>query len=173
MLFPIGQPGDGGGPLQVTIDIKPGSFPNSVNPGSGGAIPVAILTTSVLDGEPADFDAVSVAPSSVQVGPDGATMVHGTSHLEDVDGDGDLDLVLHFRTRATGIACGDDTASLTGEIFEGQPLAGSDSMLDRLRALGEIDPATADLDDLPEPLVLAPGIEHPSEVLHRLRSNER
>ena len=45
--------------------------------------------------------------------------------------------------------------------------------LDRLRALGEIDPATGDLDDLPEPLVLAPGIEHPSEVLSRLRRNER
>lgn len=47
------------------------------------------------------------------------------------------------------------------------------SPLDRLRALGEIDPATGDLDDLPEPLVLAPGIERPSEVLSRLRRNER
>ena len=47
------------------------------------------------------------------------------------------------------------------------------SPLDRLRALGEIDPATGDLDDLPEPLILAPGIEHPSEVLSRLRRDER
>jgi prevent-host-death family protein len=47
------------------------------------------------------------------------------------------------------------------------------SALDRLRALGEIDPATGDLDDLPAPLVLAPGIEHPSKVLSRLRRNER
>ena len=47
------------------------------------------------------------------------------------------------------------------------------SPLDRLRALGEIDPALGDLDDLPEPLVLAPGIEHPSEVLSRLRQDER
>jgi prevent-host-death family protein len=45
--------------------------------------------------------------------------------------------------------------------------------LNRLRALGEIDPAMGDLDDLPEPLVLAPGIEHPSEVLSRLRRDER
>jgi len=47
------------------------------------------------------------------------------------------------------------------------------SPLDRLRALGEIDPATGDLDDLPEPLVLARGIESPTEALSRLRRNER
>ena len=47
------------------------------------------------------------------------------------------------------------------------------SPLEQLRALGEIEPATADLDDLPEPLVLAGGIERPSAVLRRLRQNER
>lgn len=47
------------------------------------------------------------------------------------------------------------------------------SPLDRLRALGEIDPATGDLDDLPEPLVLARGIESPSAALSRLRRRER
>jgi hypothetical protein len=36
--------------------------------------------------------------------------------------------VLHFRTGTTGIACGDETASLTGETFEGQPIAGSDAV---------------------------------------------
>ncbi len=52
------------------------------------------------------------------------------------------------------------------------PLPGG-SALDRLRALGEIDPATGDLDDLPEPIVLTPGIERPSAALRRLRRNER
>jgi prevent-host-death family protein len=47
------------------------------------------------------------------------------------------------------------------------------SPLDRLRAMGEIDPATGDLDDLPEPLVLARGIESPSAALSRLRRHER
>jgi prevent-host-death family protein len=45
--------------------------------------------------------------------------------------------------------------------------------IDRLRALGEIEPAKGDLDDLPEPLVLAPGLERPSEILSRLRRDER
>lgn len=45
--------------------------------------------------------------------------------------------------------------------------------LDRMRALGEIEPAKGDLDDLPDPLVLGPRIERPSEVLRRLRQHER
>jgi prevent-host-death family protein len=47
------------------------------------------------------------------------------------------------------------------------------SALDRMRALGEIDPASRDLDDLPGPLVLPPGVERPSETLRRLRRDER
>lgn len=47
------------------------------------------------------------------------------------------------------------------------------SPLDRMRAMGEIDPATAALDDLPEPLVLALTRELPSKVLGRLRRRER
>ena len=47
------------------------------------------------------------------------------------------------------------------------------SPLERLRALGDIAPATESLDDLPEPLILAPGVERPSTVLRRLRRDER
>jgi prevent-host-death family protein len=45
--------------------------------------------------------------------------------------------------------------------------------LERLRAAGEIDAASEDLDDLPEPLVLPAGTEAPSKVLERLRRAER
>ena len=108
-------------PMSVAIDIKPGSFPNSINPKSKGNIPVAILTTE-------DFDATTVGPLSVEFGPHGATESHGRGHIEDVDGDGDDDLVLHFRTQDTGIQCGDTSASLTGETFGGQMIEGSDSI---------------------------------------------
>lgn len=47
------------------------------------------------------------------------------------------------------------------------------SPLDRMRDAGDLEPATADLDDLPEPLVLAPGVEPPSDALARLRRDER
>jgi hypothetical protein len=105
----------------VNIDIQPGSFPNSLNPRSQGVIPVAILTTGT-------FDAVTVDPLSVEFGPKGAMEAHGQGHIEDVNGDGHLDLVLHFNTQDTGIQCGQTSAALTGETFAGQLIQGSDSI---------------------------------------------
>ena len=96
----------------VTIDIKPGSATNPINIGSGGVIPVAILTTPT-------FDATTVDVSSVRFGPGNAVEAHGTGHIEDVDGDGDLDLLLHFRTADAAIPCGATSATLTGTGFTG------------------------------------------------------
>ena len=107
---------------EVEIDIKPGSDPNAINPAARGSIPVAILTTGT-------FDALTVSPSTVQFGPAGASIAHRSGHLKDVDKDGDLDLVLHFRTQESGIQCGDTEAFLTGETFDGQPIQGSDSIV--------------------------------------------
>jgi len=45
-----------------------------------------------------------------------------------VDGDGDIDLVLHFRFGESGIACGDVEAELIGETFDGQAIRGSDAI---------------------------------------------
>lgn len=107
--------------IEVSIDIKPGSDPNSINPRSKGEIPVAILTTD-------SFDATTVDPTTVRFGPTGTETAPVHSALEDVDGDGDTDLILHFSTQDTGIACGDISAFLTGETFSGQAIEGSDSV---------------------------------------------
>lgn len=56
--------------------------------------------------------------------------------------------------------------ALLTPIPEGSPL-------ERMRAAGDVEPATADLDDLPEPVVLPPEAEFPSRVLARLRRDER
>ena len=45
--------------------------------------------------------------------------------------------------------------------------------LDRLRSVGDVDDAVGHLDDLPEPLELAPGEVLPSSILARLRADER
>ena len=105
----------------VTIDIKPGNTPNSINPGSNQNIPVAVLTTET-------FDATQVDPLTVVFGPGEAAESHGRSHIEDVDGDGDADLVLHFRVRESGIQCGDTVATISGETFDGRPITGSDAI---------------------------------------------
>ena len=107
--------------VQVETDIKPGSDPNSINVKSTGVVPVAILST-------ADFDASSVDPSTVAFGPDEAAITHTAGHIDDVNGDGFPDLVLHFQTTETGIDCGDTSASLTGQIFGGQAIQGEDAV---------------------------------------------
>jgi prevent-host-death family protein len=69
-----------------------------------------------------------------------------------------------------------------GETIEvtdrGRPVAllspvASASPLERLRASGDIEPATADFAQLAEPLKLDPGAAPPSRVLARLRAGER
>ena len=105
----------------LKVDIKPGSHPNSINLKSKGVIPVAVITTEF-------FDATTVDPLSVEFGPYGAMESHGKGHIEHVGGDGDLDVVLHFKTQETGIECGDKEAGLTGETFDGREVKGSDSI---------------------------------------------
>jgi hypothetical protein len=106
----------------VSIEIKPGSSPPApVNPGSNGKIPVAILSSDT-------FDATTVDPSTVRFGPDGAENALAAT-IEDVNGDGKPDLVLHFSTQDTGIKCGDTMAVLTGKTFAKQPFSGGESIV--------------------------------------------
>jgi hypothetical protein len=46
-----------------------------------------------------------------------------------VDGDGDLDMVLHFKTQETGIQAGDTEACLIGETVDGQAIEGCDAIV--------------------------------------------
>jgi hypothetical protein len=121
------------GAVEVLIDIKPGSDRNPVNTKSNGVLPVAILTTDA-------FDAATVNPATVTIG-DGegdetgvAVRKNGTlmANLEDVDDDGDLDMILHFNTQDI-VAAGDldeDTTSLTlnGLTVDDQAIVGSDAV---------------------------------------------
>jgi hypothetical protein len=107
--------------LEVTLDVKPGSFPNSINPRSNGVIPVAILTTDLFDASTAD-------PTTLRFGVIGQEAAAVHTALADVDGDGDADLKLHFQTQAAGLSCGATSAVLTGQTWSGQPLHGSDSI---------------------------------------------
>jgi hypothetical protein len=107
---------------QVTIDIKPGSDTNPINPRSRGVIPVAILTTDTLN-------ATTVDPTTVHFGRSGSEAAVVQSALEDVNGDGRLDLILHFRSQETGIQCGDTSALLTGATAGGQAIQGADAIV--------------------------------------------
>jgi prevent-host-death family protein len=69
-----------------------------------------------------------------------------------------------------------------GEVIEitdrGRPVAQLGplpvgSPLEQLRAAGDIEPASENVEEFPEPLSLPEGAELPSTVLTRLRHNER
>lgn len=109
-------------PVPILIDIKPGTFANSINPKSKGKIPVAILTTPSFDA------AGAVDPTTILFGATGIEVAPVHSAMEDVDGDGDLDMILHFVTQDTGITCGSASASLTGRMFSGVMIKGTDSI---------------------------------------------
>jgi hypothetical protein len=103
------------------IDIKPGSYPNSINLKSKGVVPVAVLGSATFEVSSIDVDSVTFAI---------AMPVRWA--LEDVDGDGYMDIVFFFNTR--GLAALNPTstkADLTGEYLIGgvtYPFLGTDSV---------------------------------------------
>jgi len=111
----------------VDIDIKPGSWPNSINCRDGdGVITVAILTTD-------DFDAMTVDHRTVLF--EGASELHldkrtgePRRHEEDVDMDGDVDLVFHFSYQATTLTCSSTEGTLDGAMFGGGLIRGTDAV---------------------------------------------
>jgi hypothetical protein len=110
------------GKVDVEIDIKPGSDPNCFNNNGHGVIPVAILTTD-------SFDASTVDPLSLSL--DGAGVQEkgksgNIGSLEDVDSDGDLDLVVHFVDVASTYQGSGTIATLSGETFDGTQIEGTD-----------------------------------------------
>ena len=107
--------------LQVNIDIMPGSFPNAVNPRSKGKIPVAVLTDENFDATTVDWETVLFGVHGTEAEP-----VHHA--FEDVDGDGDIDMIFHFRTRDTDIQCGNTSAYLRGFTLDHKELEGYDSI---------------------------------------------
>lgn len=113
---------------EAAIDIKPGSFPNSINPSrTRGVIPVAVLGSE-------EFDVMDIDTFSLAFGPLGAPPAHNVGnppepgHLEDVNGDGFTDLVTHHIAGETGIASGDTEACLTGKTLDGINFQGCDSV---------------------------------------------
>ncbi|MDX1382356.1 MAG: hypothetical protein R3190_01875, partial [Thermoanaerobaculia bacterium] len=115
------QPTYGGGTRDAfafsiaDVLVVEAAAPAALNPRSRSVVPVTILTTPV-------FDATDVDPATLRFGPGEAETAHPSGHVTDADGDGDFDLLLHFRIAETGIVCGDSEAQLTGETFGGEPL---------------------------------------------------
>lgn len=113
--------------ILVEIDIKPGSYPNAINLGSQGVIPVAILSSSGFDATTVDPDTVDLSGAGVAVREKGDKYL---AHEEDVNGDGLLDLVCKVETENL-----DPNAfqygfmDLTGETYDEVPIKGEDEII--------------------------------------------
>ena len=131
---------DGTSPVnRVTVDIKPGGFPNSYGCKSvGNSLAVGVLSAG-------DFDATKINADSVRFGKTGteAQEVHRTKtgaavrHLADLNGDGKLDMVFHFTLGVTGFSCSDLPSGqknidlvgiLKGHTMDGTAFGGSDTL---------------------------------------------
>jgi hypothetical protein len=120
LAFAVGA--DEAPPMVVQIDIRPGTFPNTINIGGNSKLPVAILSSE-------QFDAATVDASTVRFGRTGTEATPLRHTLSYVNDDLRLDLLLHFETQATGIVCGTTSASLTGHTTTGAAIAGSDAVV--------------------------------------------
>lgn len=120
--------------IEAEIDIKPGSDVNPVNIKSngkrnsqfaGGLLPVAILTTD-------DYDGAATDPETVTLGDPGLPgfAIPVKSTVEDVDGDGNDDLLLHFSVPELldFMAIDEETLvlTLTAETEDGVSVEGMD-----------------------------------------------
>jgi YVTN family beta-propeller protein len=109
--------------LEADIDIKPDgdNGVSIINTKSRGIITVAILGSE-------EFGAVSeVDISSIEFA--GATPSSPTPRLEDINGDGTIDLILKFNTQDLDeLQQGDTEACLVGELNDGTPIKGCDAV---------------------------------------------
>ncbi len=131
--------GEGPNPfLDVSIDIKPGDRTNTINLGSHGVVPVAILGSATFDPMTVDPTTVALAGAHVATRGRGVPM----TDVSDVNHDGYPDLMLYFRTQdltdlqpspAPGSRIPNPQsqaleAVLYGTTYSGQRVRGSDSV---------------------------------------------
>jgi len=107
----------------VGIDIKPGSFPNSINIRNGGRTAVAILSSRAFD---ASREVDETTLTFGRTGDEKSLAFCGEP--EDVNGDSLPDLVCHFQAGAGDFVPGDTSGVLKGNTLAGVPIQGADSV---------------------------------------------
>lgn len=110
--------------ITVIIDIKPDSYPKSINLATAGTLPVAIF------GSP-NFDVTTIDPMSLTLAGAGLKLkVNGELQFsfEDLNHDGSTDLLIHLLAKELSLAPGSQTAILEGETMDGMAIRGSDTV---------------------------------------------
>jgi hypothetical protein len=112
-------------PVEVDVDIKPGSDENPVNVKSNGVLPVAVLGNDTLN-------VTDINQTTIRLN---GTCVPLRCSYEDVNDDGYDDLVIKFDAQdVVGClpeSCEDGdivTLTLTAELYDETEIAGSDDV---------------------------------------------
>jgi hypothetical protein len=113
-------------PLEVHIDIKPGLDPNPISLLADGLVPVAILGSDEFDVGDVDVNTLVFGPFGG--GGAGVEHVHG-SHLEDVNGNGFMDLLAHFQNTEIGVTHDDIKLCISGRTLTRIPFDRCDSIV--------------------------------------------
>jgi hypothetical protein len=111
--------------IEVTIDIKPGSDPNCFNVDGNGVIPVAILGSNEFDVDDIDTNTLDFAGLKVRV--KGNSKPQCSFEQVNTD-DTILDMVCQFVDDPGSWSPGDGEATLTGNLQDGTPFEGTDSI---------------------------------------------
>jgi hypothetical protein len=85
-------------PRSGYLDIKPGSYPNPINPSSDGVVPVAILGSANFNARAVDATTIELDDDRIPGG--GVAPTRVSKSFEDVNGDGFPDLSVRFSTPA-------------------------------------------------------------------------
>ena len=110
----------------IDIDVKPGSYPNAINLGSNGVVPVAILSSAEFNALEADPETVELSGAGVAVRGRGNRFM---AHEQDVNGDGLMDLVVQVETENLDPdTFQDGYAILTGRTYGGLAFLGLDEI---------------------------------------------
>jgi hypothetical protein len=113
------DPGETVQQLSVTIDIKPGGTPNTINLKSDKTVTVALLGS-------ATFNVNSVDKSTLKFGPTLQAPIK--TSLQDVNKDSFMDLVSQYKVPPLGFKTTDTQGCLTGLLQDGTPFRGCDSV---------------------------------------------
>ena len=111
-------------PIEVAIDIKPGSADNPMNVRAAGTVPVAILSSATFDASLVVLSTVRLGGASIATRPNGSLM----ASMGDVNGDGRLDLLVHLASASLGLASNPTSLTLTATLTDGRTIIGSDTV---------------------------------------------
>lgn len=109
--------------IPVSIDVKPGTYTNSVNLRSNGVIPVAIISSPLFDAQ--EVNPATVALAGSRVGTRGKSGKYSCS-TQEVNGDALPDLLCHVATSGLISEPGDTTVVLRAQTYGGQLVRGED-----------------------------------------------